>query len=255
MTSISSVGGNQGTFTPVSPQRSASGEISVQTVRPIFAKADAQASLIMDPAELQALMSDAGLKAVAEASGNGDTEPSLRATHNNADGKKIKTEPTDGLNNPLTATSDTLTFVRSRSVGAGAAPDHEPEGPHGPQPTAGGGGGPVAAGTSASTDPLDSAGDAKVSAQEQAAGAIKQAMRVAATAPTTAAAAGELRTAPGNSPKRPADPPLASKVAADGMERPPNYRAMALQLLRNYAQAAVNDAMGAATRQSLSVAA
>ena len=266
MTSISNVGGNHGTFTPVSPERSTSGEPYVPTVTPIFAKADANGSLGMDPAELQELMSDAGLRAIAATSGNGDATTSFSATDNNADGKKNKIGLTHGLThglkNQLPAPSDTLSFVRSRSAGAGAAPDHDHDGPHGPPPSGGGGGGggdPVAASASASasTDPLDSHGDATVSAQEQAAGAIKQAMRaatLAATATNTGAAASKLRTAHGSAPQPLVEPPLAGKVAADGMERPPNYRAMALQLLRNYAQAAANDAMGTAARQSLSVA-
>ena len=271
MTTFSSVGGSTGGTAPASPQRGVSNALSAKAAHQIFARIDASGgSGGITPVELQKLISDAGPKlatatATATASNageNGNTESAFSAMDSNADGRLSKGGLTDGLQNQLSGPSDTLSFVRSRS-GAGGAADHDGDGPHGPQGPPPGGAGPAPAAaaassaSSANSDPLSTNSDGTVSAQEHADGAIRQAMKTAGSASNSATqpASGKPRETPGSSLQRLADPPLANKVSVDGTERPPNYRAMAMQQLRSYALAAPDDTVSAGTGHRLSAAA
>lgn len=149
----------------------------------MFSKADADGSGGVDKTELQTMFSK-----IAEKTGTtaADAETQFSQMDTDGDGSLSADELDTGMKSLMPPPSSTMEFAQRMS--GGQPPDGPP--PGGPPPD---GGGDEASSTSStsstsssssssSTDPLDTNGDGTVSAQERAAGALKEMLQSLAKA-------------------------------------------------------------------------
>jgi hypothetical protein len=128
----------------------------------MFAKVDSDGSGSVDKTELQTM-----LDKIAEKSGTslGSADDMMTKMDSNGDGSLSKDELEAGMKSLMPAPSSTVDFAH-RS-GDGAPPTPPPGG------GTAGAGGDSSSSTTTATDPLDTNGDGTVSAEERAAGAVK----------------------------------------------------------------------------------
>jgi Ca2+-binding EF-hand superfamily protein len=152
-----------------------------------FARVDTDGNGSVNQAELQTLFDKIAKKTGTTAA---DAATQLKKMDSNGDGSLSSDELAAGMKSLMPQPRSTVDFAqRHASAGKGAG------GGHGGPPPAGRGGdgdgddGGAASSThsssSAATDPLDTNGDGAVSAQERAAGALKNLVRQAYTQATT----------------------------------------------------------------------
>ncbi len=167
MSSISTVGGASSAWGAMSSARADDMKARM------FAKTDADGSGGVNKAELQTMFNDIASKT---GSSPGTAEDMLSKMDSDGSGELSKTELDTGMKELMPKPADTMAFAQQREQGGPGGAG----GPKGPPP------GPPPAGSSAETgattssdeiDPLDLNSDGTVSAQEKAAGELKEAMK------------------------------------------------------------------------------
>lgn len=156
MSTISGVGSASSAWSQMSTSRASS------RAERMFAKVDSDGSGSVDKTELQTM-----LDKIAEKSGTslGSADDMMTKMDSNGDGSLSKDELEAGMKSLMPAPSSTVDFAH-RS-GDGAPPTPPPGG------GTAGAGGDSSSSTTTATDPLDTNGDGTVSAEERAAGAVK----------------------------------------------------------------------------------
>lgn len=137
----------------------------------LFGQLDADASGGVDSSELDTLLAEISQR--GGASSTSSTSDTFSQMDGDGDGSLTADELDSGLKNLLGSPSDTVAFAQSRGMGGTGGPRGAGGPPPGPPP------GEASEDETSSTaiDPLDTNGDGTVSAAEQAAGDIQEALK------------------------------------------------------------------------------
>jgi len=144
----------------------------------MFAKVDADGSGSVDKTELQGLLDH-----IAKKTGKslGSADDVMAKLDSNGDGSLSKDELKAGMKSLMPAPKSTVDFAHKHGGGP-RPPDGDADDASGASAASASSG---TSSTSASTDPLDANGDGTVSAQERAAGAMKDVMKALMAAADT----------------------------------------------------------------------
>jgi Ca2+-binding EF-hand superfamily protein len=167
MSSISTVGGASSAWAAASSARADSMKDKM------FAKVDADGSGGVNKAELQTMFDKIASKT---GSSPGTAEDMLSKMDSDGSGELSKTELDTGMKSLSPKPTDTMAFAQQREQG-GPGGAGGPKGPPPGPPPAGGSGEASETSSSEDIDPLDLNSDGTVSAQEKAAGELKEAMK------------------------------------------------------------------------------
>lgn len=170
MSTISAVGNTGSAWSDLSSSRASAMKAKM------FEKVDSDGSGAVDKTELQGLLDH-----IAEKSGKtlGSADDLLGKMDADGNGSLSSDELDAGMKSLMPAPSSTVDFAQQRSD----APPGPP--PGGPPPGGGADGAGASSSSTSSTDPLDTDGNGTVSAQERAAGALKELLQSLASVMNT----------------------------------------------------------------------